>query len=148
MKEGKEVIRGLDRNIGLARFSVRRQRKSFADVVRQQQAIKGEPSQRVTGLKRMQISINQLDVEWLKGAYVGRVHDVEGIPLLQKRLERDSFPQCSVSYIGRDLVLISSLNADLLHSAVLDSGKRLAKWLVNITPWKGEKISKLLGHSH
>ncbi|GAB4848222.1 hypothetical protein Ancab_002889 [Ancistrocladus abbreviatus] len=66
----------------------------------------------------MKISIDQLNVEWLKGAYVGRVHDVEGIPLLQKRLECDGFPQCSVRYMGRDLVLISSLNVDLLDSTV------------------------------
>ncbi|GAB4826737.1 hypothetical protein Ancab_033622, partial [Ancistrocladus abbreviatus] len=70
IEERKEATRGLDRNIGLDKFSVSGQRKSFTDVVHQEHAIK-----------------------------------------------------------------------DLLHSAVLDRGKHLAKWLTNIRPWKGKEVS-------
>ncbi|GAB4855324.1 hypothetical protein Ancab_023944 [Ancistrocladus abbreviatus] len=131
----------MDSNLGPARYSVRAQGKSFTNVVRQEQTTRGESSHRVVGLKRMKISIDQLDVEWLKGACVGHVHEAKAILLLQKRLEHDGFPQCSVRYIGGDLVLISSLNANLLHSAVLNGDQRLAKWLAYITPWKGEEVA-------
>ncbi|GAB4832555.1 hypothetical protein Ancab_006571 [Ancistrocladus abbreviatus] len=110
----------MDRNRGPVRSLGSELRKSFTEVVHQERTIKGKPSQRAAGLKRMKISDKQLDVEWLEGAYVGKVHDVEGIPTLQKRLEDSGFPQCRVRYIGGDTVLISAQNTNLLHSAVSD----------------------------
>ncbi|GAB4853410.1 hypothetical protein Ancab_017588 [Ancistrocladus abbreviatus] len=67
--------------------------------------------------------------------FTGRVHDVEVIPSLQQRLRKDGLPSCQVRYMGDDLVLLSSPDADLLQLTVMEDAKRWAKWLAENKPW-------------
>ncbi|GAB4855719.1 hypothetical protein Ancab_024363 [Ancistrocladus abbreviatus] len=113
---------------------VKGQRMSFVDVVRQKFTIQVELHPLVADVKRLEFNMEQLGMDWLKGSFVGRVHDVEVIPILQQRLRDAGFPQCSVRHIRGNLVLISSPSTDLFCSSVTN-GKRLAKWLEEIRPW-------------
>ncbi|GAB4832559.1 hypothetical protein Ancab_006576, partial [Ancistrocladus abbreviatus] len=113
-EEAKEDTSRIDRNRGPVRSLGSELRKLFSEVVRQECTIRGEPSQRAAGLKRMKINGKQLNVEWLDGVYVGKVQDME--------------------------VLISAQNIDLLHSAVLDGGELVTKWLADIRPWKDSVV--------
>ncbi|GAB4857208.1 hypothetical protein Ancab_015116 [Ancistrocladus abbreviatus] len=56
------------------------------------------------------------------------------------RLRNVGLPQCSVRYMGGDLMPISSTYTDILHSYMVEGDKRLAMWLAEIRPWNCKKI--------
>ncbi|GAB4854186.1 hypothetical protein Ancab_022771 [Ancistrocladus abbreviatus] len=55
---------------------------------------------------------------WLSATFIGRVHDMGVIPSLQKRMSNEGLLHYDVRYIGGDLVLLSSLNAEALRSSI------------------------------
>ncbi|GAB4829540.1 hypothetical protein Ancab_019211 [Ancistrocladus abbreviatus] len=77
---------------------------------------KEDTAQYLQGLEEMSFNVEQSDMNWLKTTYVCRVHNVGMIPTLQERLHFEGLSQCVVRYMGGNLILLSSLNADRLSS--------------------------------
>ncbi|GAB4832993.1 hypothetical protein Ancab_007016 [Ancistrocladus abbreviatus] len=115
-EQGKLVTKDSDRGLWLGRNLASEQRKTYADAVRQEHRTRMQLTQPTLGHKVLEFIVEQTKMEWLKGAYVGCLHDVKAH--------------------GGDLILLSSPNVGSLQSIVTEDAKRLAKWLADIRPWK------------
>ncbi|GAB4854513.1 hypothetical protein Ancab_023093 [Ancistrocladus abbreviatus] len=60
--------------------------KTFAKAVWQEVTNKEKSNSSASGRKGLEFTVEQPDMEWLKGSFVGQVHDVEVILSLQQRL--------------------------------------------------------------
>ncbi|GAB4842090.1 hypothetical protein Ancab_012050 [Ancistrocladus abbreviatus] len=99
-----------------------------------------EGAQPPLGIKEMEFRAEQAVMEWLKGSFVARVHDMDVIPSLRQRLRHDGLSHCNVRHIGHDLILLSSPHVGLLQSAMTEGNQRLSKWLTEIRPWSSTEV--------
>ncbi|GAB4838001.1 hypothetical protein Ancab_027528 [Ancistrocladus abbreviatus] len=146
LEKRKSDIKGLSRSFRASNTLDREQRMLYADVVRKEFIIQGELHHSVEDVKKLEFSVEKPGMEWLTGSFVGRVHNVDVISFLKQRLRDAGLPQYGVRYMGGDLVLISSMYIDLLHSYVAEGNKQLAKWLAEIIPWKCTEQGFMLTH--
>ncbi|GAB4858144.1 hypothetical protein Ancab_009444 [Ancistrocladus abbreviatus] len=86
-----------DSGLGLGKNMDQEQRRTYAEAVRQEMRTGKELIQLASDHKTLELNVEQADMEWLNGAYMGRARDIEAIPLLQQKLRRDRFPQCTWS---------------------------------------------------
>ncbi|GAB4847936.1 hypothetical protein Ancab_026996 [Ancistrocladus abbreviatus] len=105
-------------NLNFGNTLVRRQRMSSTDVVRQNFTNQGELYPPAIDVKRLEFNVKQLGMDWLKGSFVGRVHDVEVISILQQR-ERD------VSSLMRSGKQATGWEGRAVQKSGLKSGTRL-----------------------
>ncbi|GAB4851563.1 hypothetical protein Ancab_030965 [Ancistrocladus abbreviatus] len=77
-EEKKYVITGLHSRIRPGKFHILRQQKTYAEAVQHKHTT-----------KEMEFRAEQVNMEWLKGSVVARVHDVELIPFLQMRMKEN-----------------------------------------------------------
>ncbi|GAB4854506.1 hypothetical protein Ancab_023088 [Ancistrocladus abbreviatus] len=79
------------------------------------------------GCKELVVGAEQNVMGWPRGAFVAQVHDVDIIPSLQQRMRQEGFLHWNMWHMEGDLILLSSLSADLTHSLLLEGSGGLAK---------------------
>ncbi|GAB4852803.1 hypothetical protein Ancab_017007 [Ancistrocladus abbreviatus] len=148
LKNREQVTSNIDKRLWSSRIPDGGQRKTFAEVVRQEHITSGELKHLTSFHEGMEFRVEQIVMEWLKGSFVASVHDVEVIPHLQQKLLQEGFTQCKVRHMGGALVLLSSSNVEVLNSYVRVDAKRLSRWFADIRSWSHKEVVRVKVNDH
>ncbi|GKV42979.1 hypothetical protein SLEP1_g50328 [Rubroshorea leprosula] len=90
----------------------------------------------------LEFKVQEEDLSWLEGCYVGVAHSVEIIPNLQEKFFMEGYFSCKVRAMGGKLVLFEGGDKEEIKDLVEQASQWLGQWFSEVNPWNTSMVSR------